>query len=311
MTVPQKDQMTRTVSVVIPAYNCGHLIGDAIDSALAQSAAAVEVIVVDDGSTDDTARRIKAYGDRIRYVLQDNQGVAAARNRGVAETRGEFVAFLDGDDVWHPHKLARQLAVLSESPQLGMLGTASFPWPAAVIPEVPSSGLEIPEVVTWEQVAVKNRFMASSVIVRRAVLDLVGPFDTSLQGPEDHDLWIRLAEQTVIANLRLPLTGYRDVPGSLSKRAATMERGMRRILKKLDDRCALNGRPKLRRKAYSVVCHRCSFMYSEAGDHLAAVGRSLAALIAYPWPYRPDEVELVAERPRRLLRILRRAVTKR
>ena len=100
-----------SVSVVIPSFNCGSFVSQAIDSVLAQTCAPAEVIVVDDGSTDDTAERLEPYMDRIRYVFQENRGVSAARNRAVAESRGHCVAFLDADDVWHPRKLELQLKI--------------------------------------------------------------------------------------------------------------------------------------------------------------------------------------------------------
>src|SRR6185437_11144924 len=93
------------VSVVIPTYNSGPLVTEAVESVLAQTLPAAEVLVVDDGSTDDTPERLAAYGERIRYLPQANQGVAAARNRGIREATGDLIAFLDADDVWHPRKL--------------------------------------------------------------------------------------------------------------------------------------------------------------------------------------------------------------
>src|SRR5262245_56795787 len=102
-----------TVSVVIPSYNCGHLVTEAVDSALGQTTPPTEIIVIDDGSKDDTGERLSGYEGRVRYFRQENQGVAAARNSGVQEAVSEFVAFLDADDVWHPRKLELQLEVLA------------------------------------------------------------------------------------------------------------------------------------------------------------------------------------------------------
>jgi len=293
----------QTVSVVIPTYNCGHLIGDAINSVLRQTVTVLEVIVVDDGSTDDTSERLEAFAERVRLVRQTNQGVAAARNRGVAEAQGEFVAFLDADDGWHPEKLSRQLSAFDAAPQLGLLGTDAFAWPAGDLPELPPIGKLEMVAVTWEQLVVKNRFVTSSILARRANLHRAGTFDTRLQGPEDHDLWIRFAAMFPVANLRAPLTGYRDTTNSLSKHARRMEEGMRLILTKLRTMGSLDGRPLLRRKAYSILSHRCSFMYSEAGHHAAAFWRSLKALAIYPLPYPRDEVASPCERLKRLTRV--------
>src|SRR5262249_22986841 len=205
-----------SVSVAIPSYNSGHMVTEAIDSVLAQTVVPDEIIVVDDGSKDDTRERLAHCGERIRYIHQSNQGVAAARNRGVQEAHGDHVAFLDADDVWHPRKLDLQLRALAGRADLGLVGTSSFDWPAERLPEPDVlRGGEL-MVVPWEQLAVRNVFVTSSLLVRRDVLQRVGPFDTRLQGPEDHDLWLRIAEVAEVANLPLPLTGYRYVTGSLS-----------------------------------------------------------------------------------------------
>jgi glycosyltransferase involved in cell wall biosynthesis len=111
------------VSVVIPSYNRGYIIGTAIESVLAGSHRPVEVIVVDDGSSDDTRAVVERYGDPVRYVRQANAGVAAARNTGLRAARGEFVALLDSDDRFVPWKLAAQVALLRRYPELGMVWT--------------------------------------------------------------------------------------------------------------------------------------------------------------------------------------------
>ena len=114
MTVP-------LVSCIIPVYNGADFLAEAVTSVLAQRHPALEVVVVDDGSTDDTPRVAASFGERVRYVRQDNAGPAVARNTGLAKTRGELVAFLDADDRWHETKLARQAAVLEAQPELDYL----------------------------------------------------------------------------------------------------------------------------------------------------------------------------------------------
>src|SRR5436305_4940478 len=114
----------KTVSVIIPAYNYARYIAEAIDGALAQTHAPLEVIVVDDESTDDTPRVLAGYGDRIRTIRQPNGGAAAARNTGMAAARGEYVAFLDADDVWLPRKLELQLQRFEADPDLGLVHCA-------------------------------------------------------------------------------------------------------------------------------------------------------------------------------------------
>src|SRR5262245_22134264 len=215
------------VSVVIPTYNSGPLVVEAVRSVLAQSRPAAEIIVIDDGSTDDTRERLADFASQIRYIHQPNQGVAAARNHGVRAASCEWVAFLDADDVWHPRKLEYQLVALEARPDLVLLGTATLDWPVCSWPADALNGPRQPIQVEWKRLLVKNYFTTSSVMVRRSILEQAGPFDTTLQGPEDYDLWLRIAELGPVANLPLPLTGYRAVSGSLSRQAARMERDMR------------------------------------------------------------------------------------
>jgi glycosyltransferase involved in cell wall biosynthesis len=292
---------TPSVSVVIPTFNSGRLVAEAVASALAQTVVPAEVIVVDDGSTDDTPERLAPYAGRVRYIRQENRGVSAARNRGVAEARGEFVAFLDADDVWHPRKWELQLRAFDRLPGLGMIGAQPFDWPASVFPSLP--GADAPRVtpVGWRDLVVKNYLTTSSVVVRRDVLERAGRFDTALQGPEDRDLWLRVAEVAPIVNLELPLVGYRDVPGSVSKSVERCQTSMLRILRKLDEQGAWRGRRVLRRKAFSYVYHSCAYLHGAAGSYRRALACSLYSVAWYPLPYRACEVKTPGERPKRLL----------
>ena len=232
-----------TVSVVIPTFNRSELVVEAIESVLAQSVIPTEILVIDDGSEDDTRDRLSPLSVRIKYVYQNNRGVSAARNRGLKEASGNIIAFLDADDIWHPEKLAVQLQVLSRFPEVGIVSTTRFDWPRDVIPEYGERDIfgSLAQVY-WEQLAVRNFLDTSSIVVRREVLDLVGGFDDQLQGPEDHDLWLRIAEVTNFLHINIPLTGYRQTPGSLSKQADRMLRDKYRMLQKQTQRPIWQGR---------------------------------------------------------------------
>jgi glycosyltransferase involved in cell wall biosynthesis len=296
------------VSVVIPSYNAGPLVVQAVDSVLGQTLPPAEVLVIDDGSTDDTRARLAPYGDRLRYVYQANGGVAAARNHGVRLASQEFVAFLDADDVWHPRKLELQVPVLQSRPDFGLLGTGMFDWPADVLPDLGPDPAPAVLPVPVTVLVIKNYIGTSSVLARRAVLEQIGPFDTALQGPEDYDLWLRIAEVARVGNLDLPLAGYRMVQGSLSKAAARMQVGVEHILHKLDARGTWKGRWLLRRKAYSYACYANAYLHREAGELRAALRQLVRSFAWYPLPYRRCEVRMALARVRMLGQIVRRSL---
>jgi len=113
--------MNLTVSVVIPTYNYAHFIGEAIESALAQTYLIAEIVVVDDGSTDNTEEVVTAFGEKVRYIRQENSGVSAARNNGAKNSSGDFITFLDPDDAWLPEKIERQIAKFREDDSIGLV----------------------------------------------------------------------------------------------------------------------------------------------------------------------------------------------
>jgi hypothetical protein len=240
----------------------------------------------------------------VEYIPQKNQGVAAARNAGIARATGDLIAFLDADDVWHPKKLELQCDALSRRQDLGMLGTMTFNWPGSLpnigdAPEGPAV-----EQVPWERLIVRNHFTTSSILVRRSALVSAGspPFDKQLHGPEDYDLWLRIAEKTLVANLLRPLTGYREVPGSLGKQAESMESGVRRILAKAGARGAWDGNRGilLRRRAYAHFYYTCGYMHGAAGKQWTAVSRTLHSMIIYPFPLPPEIRKGTLARPKLL-----------
>jgi glycosyltransferase involved in cell wall biosynthesis len=296
------------VSVVIPTYNRRHIVPDAIDSALAQTLPPSQVIVVDDGGKDDTSTALRRYGERVTVYRQANAGLPAARNRGISLATQPYVAFLDDDDVWHPRKLELQMRGFGRQDGLGMLGAEQFDWPALRFPEVRGNADESFYPVSWEQLVVRALIPISSVVVRREVLERAGGFDVSMKSSEDREWFLRVAEVTRVGMLDVPLSGYRDTPGSMCKNPAGREEALREILRRLDERGAWRGRWLLRRKSYSFVCRGCSDAYARAGDHRAALVRILKSMAWYPLPYTGGDARIPCERVRRLavnvLRIL-------
>jgi glycosyltransferase involved in cell wall biosynthesis len=204
----------QTVSVVIPCYNAASFLREALESALAQTHPPDEVIVVDDGSTDNSADIAGAFGLPVRVIRQANQGESVARNRGIEEARSEWVAFLDADDVWRPTKLERQLA--ASSSEIVCVHTNYFVFGS--IDGLVDHSLVPPEVrYRIEDMSVRNVIHASSLLVRRAV-------------PVRFPVWTRYAEDLVYCldllrhgEIRLVpdfLTGYRRHPRSQSSAPA-------------------------------------------------------------------------------------------
>ncbi len=181
------------VSVIIPAYNCDRYIVQAVESVLQQEDCSYEIIIIDDGSTDATEEVLAPYRDRLRYVKQKNQGVAAARNHGIAISQADFVAFLDADDYFLPDKLARQADILIKSPNLGIVHSG---WQ-----RVDYQGNKLLDVCPWSQIPELNLetwlrwkpVLPSAMMFRREWLQYVGGFDARFPPAEDTNLVLKLA----------------------------------------------------------------------------------------------------------------------
>lgn len=211
------------VSAVIPVYNRASLVGSAIEAALGQRRleGGLEVIVVDDGSTDDLQSVLCEWEDRIRVVRQPNRGPSAARNVGLHAARGRWVAFLDSDDLWVSDKLAQQCdhARRTGAP---FVYTDRENFGADVEPALLSQSTELREGDVFEDLLVENFVTLSSVMARKDVLVESGGFDETLVGAEDWDLWLRVAARHHFAKCAAPLTKYRRHAEQISKERGRM-----------------------------------------------------------------------------------------
>ena len=214
------------VSAIIPTYNRAHLICDAVDSVLQQTYLNVEIIVVDDGSTDSTQAKLREYGDRIRVVSQDNAGPSAARNRGIAVSRGDLVAFLDSDDLWLPTKLERQVALLNRTSKVVpcCLCNIMMRWQDKELASFDIACLHPSlEEGIWlnvgEVLATRFVLFNQGIIIRREVLEKSGGFDESLRFMEDYELPLRLSLEGPWAYIREPLVIWRETDGSWSRKS--------------------------------------------------------------------------------------------
>ena len=221
---------TQKISVVIPTYNYGRFIAEAIESALVQTRKPDDVIVVDDGSTDETeaaVRRLEA--DRVRYIRQPNAGVCVARNRGVAESSGDLIAFLDADDTWEPTKLEKQLAMFEADPEIGLVhcGMREFDGESGetrVLRLDGQDGWVAHEILLWERPAIIGP--GGTIMVNREAFASVGGFDERMKVGEDWDFCYRVARRYKVGFVREPLVNYRSHAAAAHRNVYEMERGM-------------------------------------------------------------------------------------
>ena len=277
-------------SLIIPTFNHARFVGAAIDSALAQTVSAFEVIVVDDGSTDETPTVLARYAGRVRVLRQQNRGLSAARNAGLAAAHGTFVSFLDADDVMAPTKLAAQLEVLERSHAIGWtycdvlmetvatgaMARASerFGYASRAL-----DGWLFPELVHG------NFIPAIAPLVRRTALEVAGGFDERLTALEDWDMWLRLS---LIAEARYTpavLVTYRIRPGGMSEDRARMDRSRFLVLDKINRTrpVALESLGIVGRR---IIADTHNWLGKEAyasGDWREARRRFAASVVTVPW----------------------------
>jgi glycosyltransferase involved in cell wall biosynthesis len=192
------------VSVVLPTYNRGWTLREAIDSVLDQDYGNFELIVVDDGSTDDTPRLLSAYGDRLRCLQQANRGVSAARNAGIRSSRGEYIALLDSDDFWLPGKLTTQVDYFRRHPKALICQTQEI-WIRNGIRVNPGKRHRKEAGMIFERSLALCLVSPSAVMLRPSLLAEVGLFDESLPACEDYDLWLRIAWRHPVHLIDRPL----------------------------------------------------------------------------------------------------------
>jgi len=180
------------ISVIIPTYNRAWAIKEAIDSVLAQEYNRFEIIVVDDGSTDDTQHILEAYTKDITIIHQRNKGVSAARNRGVDFASGQWIAFLDSDDLWLPEKLAVQVEFFNTRPDALICQTEEI-WIRNGVRVNPGRRHQKPSGMIFEPSLELCLVSPSAVMIRRELFGEVGLFDESLPACEDYDLWLRVS----------------------------------------------------------------------------------------------------------------------
>ena len=272
------------VSVVMPAFNVDWCVRRAVDSVLAQNFRARELIVVNDGSTDDTRGVLASYGNAIRVINQENRGMSAARNAGIRAARGALVGFLDADDCWLPEKLARQVELLQRRPEIGFCSTsARIENPGGEflnLWQCRNAGTDVLQALFAENAAIAGG--CSAVVVRKALLDQVGLFDERLRGFEDPDLWIRLAAVTGYACIDEALVVVMRRENSVSRNLHEMRKAALNSMSKNRPLLPAHLRGQFWRKCLASVYTDYAKGAYRAGRVGAAIADTLRALLLSP-----------------------------
>ncbi|MFM7202891.1 MAG: glycosyltransferase family 2 protein [Myxococcota bacterium] len=274
-----------TISVVIPTYNRATYLPLSVQSVLAQDVPVLEILIVDDGSTDNTAAVVAELEGPIRYLPQKNAGPATARNHGIREAKGEWVAFLDSDDLWELGKLRRQLELASTDTRIGMVHGA-----ARIIDKEGKLTGELwtkPDYrgACFEKLSIANGVNASSVLVKRSLLEHVGGYDTQFAALENWELWLRLSLHCHFAYSEQPLSRYRIHGGNLIKDLSRTRRAYELLLKKHMEG-AQSPPTFLRRRAYARFYEAFADGHVGRGEYHIAQQLFLKSLFLEPW--QPD-----------------------
>jgi len=270
-----------TVSVIIPTYNRAHLIGKSIKSVLNQTYQDFEIIVIDDGSTDNTEETVKSFNNfKIRYICHtNNQGVSVARNTGIRASRGKYIALLDSDDKWLPEKLDKQIKTFkSELPEVGVVYSNVL--------YIDESGKNMnklgnPKKVEgyiYEDLLGENYVGTSStLLIKKECFNRVGLFDDLLKAQQDWDMWVRIAKYYRFALIKIPLVKYRFHSNRISNNPELKIITASRILVKYANEL------EIRRGAHSKHCFHIGNRFCHMGKTKEGQRYLGKAILLYPF----------------------------
>jgi glycosyltransferase involved in cell wall biosynthesis len=221
------------VSIVIPLYNQSQFVSGAIHSALNQTFKDLEVIVVDDGSTDSGCEVVASFGEKIKYIYQKNQGLAAARNTGIREAQGDFIGLLDADDQWLPNYLETMISLANQHPEASVYYCCaqSMDLSGKNQPQLFGGPALSPDQI-YPQLLRANFLIPSTILMRRAAVVAAGLFDQSLRSCEDWDLWLRMLPQHQFYGTSKCLVKYRLHGNSLSTHTSFMQNAIQTVIEK-------------------------------------------------------------------------------
>ncbi len=284
------------VSVIMPAYNCADYIEEAVNSVLFQTYPNIEIIVINDGSTDDTLSILEKYAHKITIINQPQSGVASARNAGIRVANGEYIAFIDADDYWFKDKIQLQLSYLMKNINIGAVYNAWKTWP----PEngkFPHALSLTPQFVNDVIDQDKSGWLyckllfdciihTSSLLVKKSILDEAGYFDENLRIGEDYDLWLRLSRITKIDKLSTVLSLYRVNPDSITNKQPLDINYRLLVLERAIERWGyinLDGSsvsPKKAKMQLSEICSSFAFQHYQCGN-LCIAGNAIVRGLQY------------------------------
>ncbi|WP_026734372.1 glycosyltransferase family 2 protein [Fischerella sp. PCC 9605] len=270
------------VSVVIPAYNAMAFLPETLESVLQQTFTDFEVLIVNDGSSDNIIEWASAITDpRVKLISQANQRVSSARNTGITNAQGEYIAFLDADDLWEPTKLEKQVRCLDEKPEVGLVYT----WTLLVDKENNPTGRIFASHIegnVWNKLLEDDPISSgSSPMVRRSCFDTVGLFDRNLAYAPDLDMWVRIAFRYPIAVVKEPLLRYRQLPNSFSRNREGMIKDLRQVVEKTFASVPLE-QLYLRNRCYASIFFGLAWLAVDEGDYKKAIHFRQQALLHYP-----------------------------
>lgn len=254
--------MSGKVSVIIPTFNREKFITKAIDSVMDQTYQDFEIVVLDDGSTDNTRDILKRYDDRVRYFYQENRGIASARNEAIKRSTGEYIAFLDSDDYWVREKLEKQIHLFDMHSEYGMVASCC----SSIRLDGSFREKNRPGMSGWvlTDLFKKNFIRTSSAVIKRECLDQVGLFDETFRECEEYDLWLRVAARYPVGFINESLAVYVDNAEGISTDSLAGRLFRLKVLEKEYLRQKIPGN--IYNKRIADTCHYIGRHYINRGE---------------------------------------------
>jgi len=257
----------KKVSVIIPAYNKAELTIKTVESVLKQTYKDIEIIVVNDGSTDDTEKKLTQFGDSIVYIYKENGGACSARNLGIKKSSGSYIALIDCDDIFYPDKILKSVQYLENNTNVGCVQTA-----VNLIDDHDNvvGSIQLPEkkVAGWiaEQLFLTNLVNSQTLLIRKECFDKVGLFDESIFIPADWDMWLRLSEQYEFGYIDVPLSGYRVTENYTISHLQSYLKDQFHVSEKAIKRGKIPITERLKNKRHANVFYSVGKLYGARGE---------------------------------------------